>query len=67
MTNVKYPNVNVKLVGRDGNAFAIMGTVSKALRDNGASKAEIDQFLSEAMSGNYDHLLQTCMQWVDVS
>lgn len=28
---------------------------------------EIDQFRKEATSGDYDHLLQTCMRWVDVS
>jgi hypothetical protein len=28
---------------------------------------EIRQFQSEAMSGDYDHLLQTCMKWVEVT
>jgi hypothetical protein len=27
---------------------------------------EIKQFQDEALSGDYDHLLQTCMAWVEV-
>ena len=30
------------------------------------SKQEIDDFSKEATSGNYNHLLQTCMKWVNV-
>jgi hypothetical protein len=29
--------------------------------------AERAAFQAEATSGDYDHLLQTCMKWVDVS
>jgi len=65
--------VKVQLVGEDGNAFAILGRVSRALkshlREQGNSPAEVkaiaDQFMSEATSGDYDHLLRTCMEWVD--
>jgi hypothetical protein len=63
---MKYPNVKVKLVGKDGNAFAILGSVRVALKKAKVPQTEIDAFLSEAMSGNYDNLLQTCMKWVDV-
>ncbi len=63
---MKYPNITVQLSGNDGNAFAVLGSVSKALRENGVSKEEIDSFYSEATSGDYDALLQTCMKWVDV-
>ncbi|NLS76758.1 MAG: hypothetical protein GXY76_05795 [Chloroflexi bacterium] len=61
----KFPQIKVKLVGEDGNAFAILGRVSKALRRGGIEKTEIDAFLQEAMSGDYDHLLWTVMEWVD--
>ena len=62
--DIKHPEIKVRLVGEDGNAFAIMGAVSKALR-----RAEIDPtpYTDEAMSGDYDHLLQTTMHWVSVS
>ena len=56
----------VKLIGRDGNAFSIMGRVKKALMQTRADKEYIDQYLSEATSGNYDHLLSVSMEYVDV-
>jgi len=56
----------VKLTGRDGNAFSIMGRVKKALMQTGADKEYIDQYLSEATSGDYDHLLFVSMEYVDV-
>ena len=65
-TEVKYPNITVKLVGNDGNAYAILGTVRKAMRNNGVPEERIDEWFKEATSGNYDHLLVTCMQWVNV-
>lgn len=66
MTDVKYPNVNVDLVGEDGNAFAILGRVNAALKQAGVSQEERDLFRKEATSGDYDHLLQTVMSWVNV-
>jgi ribosomal protein S9 len=62
----KYETVTVQLTGNDGNAFAIMGAVSKALRKAGADKEEIEQYMNESMSGDYDNLLRTAMQWVNV-
>jgi hypothetical protein len=61
----KFPHVHVRLVGEDGNAFAILGRVIKAMRRAGVSDAEVKAFQQEATSGNYDHLLQTCLRWVD--
>jgi len=63
----KYPNIEVQLSGQDGNAFMIMGLTVKALRRAGVSQEEIDQYRDEATSGDYDHLLQTTMRWVEVS
>lgn len=62
----KYPEVEVQLTGVDGNAFSILSNVKKGLKKNGASSDEVNQFYSEATSGDYDHLLQTCMKWVTV-
>lgn len=58
-------NIKVKLVGGDGNAFAIIGKVSKELRRAGYSDL-VKEFQNEAMSGDYDHLLQTAMKYVEV-
>lgn len=63
----KYEEIQVQLSGTDGNAFALMGKVSKALRRAKVPQEEISQFREEATSGDYDHLLRTCMEWVDVS
>jgi len=46
----RYPSVRVRLVGNDGNAFAIMARVSAALRRAGVDKAERDAFFTEATS-----------------
>lgn len=62
----KYPNVTVQLTGEDGNAFSIVGRVKKAMRTEGVPLDRIDEFQSRAMSGDYDHLLRTCMEWVNV-
>ena len=62
-----YPEVEVELVGHDGNAFAILGAVSKALKRANIPKDKIDECMKEMTSGDYDHLLQTAMKWVNVS
>jgi hypothetical protein len=64
---VKYPEIEVELTGQDGNAYAIMGAVSKGLRSGGVSKEEIEQCMNEMMSGDYHNLLRVAMSWVAVS
>ena len=51
---VRYPEVEVVLIGEDGNAYAILGRVLRALRRAGVSKEERDAFVKEATSGDYD-------------
>ena len=63
---MKYPKIKVKLVGEDGNAFAILGRVTRAMHQAKVPPEEIKQFQTEAMSGDYDHLLCTCTEWVNV-
>lgn len=65
-TGPKYPDVTVPMVGEDGNAFAIMGRVRKAARQAGLTKEQIDEYMNEAMAGDYDHLLQTTMKYFEV-
>ena len=59
-------NVKVKLVGTDGNAFAILGKVSQALKKAGYVDLA-KEFRDEATKGDYNHHLATCMDYVDVS
>ena len=63
----KYPDIEVQLTGEDGNAFFIIGRVGRALRKGKVDKAEIEAYTNEAMSGDYDHVLQTTMRWVSVN
>lgn len=63
---VKYPHITVELVGKDGNAFAVLGTVTRALRRAKVPQVEIDAFMTEATSGDYNHLLGTVMRTVEV-
>ena len=53
------------LIGIDGNAFCIMGYVSKAMRRTGYSKEEIDKYLSEAQSGDYSNLVAVSSDQID--
>jgi len=43
-----------------------MGCVKKALRRAGADQEYIDKYLSEAISGDYNHLLAVSMEYVKV-
>jgi hypothetical protein len=52
---------DVRLVGTDGNAFAIIGKVARALRQAGKPEL-VKPYMDEAMSGDYDHLLQVPMR-----
>jgi len=56
----------VQLTGVDGNAFVILGTCRVAARKAKWPPEKIKEFTDAATSGNYDHLLATCMEWFDV-
>ncbi len=64
-TNIVKPRV--KLVGTDGNAFALMGKVVSALRKVDAPATVADEFRELATSGDYDDLLRACTIYVDVT
>jgi hypothetical protein len=66
MTVIKFPDIEVDLLGGNGNAFAVMGATIKALRRGGATTEDIDAYKAEAMAGDYDNLLAVTMSWVDV-
>ena len=63
-TTPKYPEIEVQLSGNDGNAFAIMGAVKKALKRANVSADEIAEYTKQSMSGDYDNLLRVAMAWV---
>jgi hypothetical protein len=64
MEQTKKPNVT--LTGVDGNAFSLLAACTRAGRRAGMSKERLDEFRTKAMSGDYDNLLITCMEYFDV-
>jgi len=62
----KYPNINIPMVGEDGNAFSILGRVKRIMRRADLPDSEWDAFHAEATSADYDHLLMTVMRWFEV-
>jgi hypothetical protein len=57
----------VKLIGNDGNAFAIMAACRKAGMKAGWSSEQISEMLGQMMSGDYDNLLDVACKHFDVS
>jgi hypothetical protein len=54
--------VKLKLVGLDGNAFALMGAFKCQAERERWAKEEIKQVIDQCMAGDYDHLLVTLME-----
>lgn len=63
---VDLPRLEVELLGYDGNALSIIGTCTRTMRRNKYPKDVIDEFVNEALDGDYDHVLRTVMDWFDV-
>jgi hypothetical protein len=63
---MKNTKPKLALIEEDGNAFAILGRAREVARKAGWDKTQIDKFMGEAASGDYDHLLQTCMKYFEV-
>lgn len=57
----------VSLVGKDGNAFAILGECRRAAKRAGWTDEEFMEFDRKAKNGDYDHLLQTVLTHFEVS
>jgi hypothetical protein len=57
----------VRLTGKDGNVFNIIGLVSRALKNAGMAK-EAAEFRTKAFgAGSYDEVLQLAMDYAEVS
>jgi hypothetical protein len=56
----------LKIIGKDGNAFSILGEARRAAKKAGWSKEEVEKMLQESMSGDYDNLLNTMSKYFDV-
>lgn len=54
-----------QLTGEDGNAFGVLGRVRRAILSSNHPELA-DEFMREATSRDYDHLLATCRRYVTV-
>ena len=66
MQSIRYPAVQVPLIGRDSNALAVVAAVSRALEQAGVRQEEITNFYDEALTGDYNTVLQTALRWITV-
>lgn len=57
--------VRYNLVGIDGNAFSVMGYVTRAMREQKFTREEIAAYMADAKSSDYNHLLVCSMDMVD--
>lgn len=54
------------LIGVDGNAFAIMGYTSRALKRTG-HRDLVDKMHEEATAGDYGNLIRVCMKYIEIA
>jgi hypothetical protein len=57
--------VRMRLVGEDGNAYAILGRFQRAAREAGWTREQIKAVMDDAKSGDYDHLLAVMIEHVE--
>jgi hypothetical protein len=57
--------VEIDLSGPDGNAFAVLAIVARALKAAGAPSDEINKYRNEATSGTWTELIATTGKWVN--
>lgn len=57
--------VRLDLLQVDGNAYSLLGAFGAQARRQGWNQAAIEAVQTEAMSGNYEHLVQTLMDHTD--
>lgn len=58
-------NLSVRLIGKDGNAFIIIGSVCRVLREGGFPELA-EAYKEEVVKGDYDHVLRTTMEYVEI-
>ena len=64
--SIKYPGIEVQLIGEDGNALFIVGRVIRAMKHEGVPMEVLNKFRAEALSGDYNHVLNTVQKYVTI-
>ena len=54
------------LEGINGNTLSLVSYTKKALKDTGHNDL-IDKMFNEALAGDYDHAIRTCLTYLDVA
>jgi hypothetical protein len=62
----KYPDSKVRLSSGHDNAFAVLQTVTDAMRKVNLSKRECDAYFEAATTADFEGLLKTTKEWVEV-
>jgi hypothetical protein len=63
----KHPDIKVNLIGTDSNAAVLIGKTRHALRMARVPNEEISEFTKQATSGDYDNVLATIGEWVEIT
>lgn len=59
---------SARMVGEDGNAYAVMGRVARSLRKAGASEAYVKAYYDESTnSESYDKLLVVAWRFAELN
>lgn len=56
----------IKLVGTDGNVFALLGKVRPELVKLGYKESKINAIMSNSMSGDYRHAIREISKHFDI-
>lgn len=62
----RHPEIRVKLIGEEANAFWVLGIVRRKLEQAGVDPEEIEKFTAQATARDYDVLLRCVSEWVEV-
>jgi hypothetical protein len=57
------PKYDVIASPLDSNAFSVMASVTQAIRSEGASDDEVEQYLAESLD-NRENIITIAMKWV---
>jgi len=60
------PYVKIDLNGPQGNAFVVLGMCTEAARNACWTNEEINSFLDDAKSSDYEHLLEVARKHFEI-
>jgi hypothetical protein len=61
------PKLKLDIIGRDGNAFAIIERAKQVMKEAGKSKEEIDAMQEKAFAGSYGDILRMMSEMFEIT